>query len=384
MASLHKRERSPFWYAAFTLPDGCRAFRSTKKRGHRAALETCLEWERAAKLGREGRLSENQARQVVADIFVRANAANLPAGTVKEFLDSWLSRKGLEVAESSLVEYNQAARLFLTHLTDKAAKPIDAITAKDISGYRAHLAKRVSGATVNKHLKILRGAWKQALREGLLRENVFERVDLVRESRSRRRAFTLDELRRILAVCNGEWRGMVMFGLYTGQRLGDLAGLTWDNLDTVSGELRLVTHKTDRSMPIPLARPLLAFVETLPAGDKPGAPLFPEIAATLKVSGTGTLSRQFSEILASAGLVAHKKHESEGKGRDGRRSSGGLSFHCLRHTATSLLKNAGVSDVVAREIIGHESEAVSRAYTHIETSTLRKALNAMPDVTTTP
>jgi len=137
-------------------------------------------------------------------------------------------------------------------------------------------------------------------------------------------------------------------------------------------------------MPIPLARPLLAFVETLPAGDKPGAPLFPEIAATLKVSGTGTLSRQFSEILASAGLVAHKKHESEGKGRDGRRSSGGLSFHCLRHTATSLLKNAGVSDVVAREIIGHESEAVSRAYTHIETSTLRKALNAMPDVTTTP
>lgn len=384
MASIHKRERSPFWYAAFILPDGSRAFRSTKKRERRAALETCLEWERAAKLGREGRLSENQARQVVADIFVRANATALPTGTVREFMDGWLSRKSLEVAEASLVEYQQAARLFLAHLADKAAKPMDAITARDIGSYRTHLAKRVSGATVNKHLKILRGAWKLALREGLMRENVFDRVDLVRESRNHRRAFTLDELRRILAVCGHEWRGMVMFGLYTGQRLGDLAGLTWDNLDTVSGELRLVTRKTDRSLPIPLARPLLTFIGTLPAGDKPATPLFPEVAATLRASGTGTLSRQFSEILASAGLVAHKTHEGGGKGRGARRSSGGLSFHCLRHTATSLLKNAGVSDVVAREIIGHDSEAVSRAYTHIESTTLRRALDAMPDVTANP
>jgi hypothetical protein len=45
-----------------------------------------------------------------------------------------------------------------------------------------------------------------------------------------------------------------------------------------------------------------------------------------------------------------------------------------------LLKNAGVSDVVARDIIGHESEAVSRNYTHIDTETKRRAIDAMPDV----
>jgi integrase len=58
-----------------------------------------------------------------------------------------------------------------------------------------------------------------------------------------------------------------------------------------------------------------------------------------------------------------------------------VSFHSLRHTSTSLLKNAGVSDVVARDIIGHESEAISRSYTHIETETKRKAVDSMPDVT---
>ena len=380
MASIHKQKNSPYWYCAFYQPDGARAFKSTKKKNRSEAMGVCIEWEHAAKMGREGRLSEQQARKVVADIFARANSSALPSSSAKEFLDNWLSRKGLELADSSLVEYQQTARLFSEYLGTKAAKPIDNITAKEITGYRAHLAGRVGGATVNKHLRIMRGAWKQALREGLIRDNVFERIDLVKETRSRRRAFTMAELRLILGVCNAEWRGLVMFGLYTGQRLGDCAGLTWDNVDAVSGELRIITGKTDRSMSIPLAEPLAAYIATMPAGDKAGAPLFPGMAALVKSGGTGTLSRQFSEILAGIGLADKKDHKGGGTGRASRRASGGLSFHCLRHTATSLLKNAGVSDVVAREIIGHDSESISRVYTHISKDTLRKAMKSLPNV----
>ena len=46
-----------------------------------------------------------------------------------------------------------------------------------------------------------------------------------------------------------------------------------------------------------------------------------------------------------------------------------------------MLKNAGVSDSVARDIIGHESAAVSANYTHIDPATKRAALDKMPDVT---
>ena len=52
-----------------------------------------------------------------------------------------------------------------------------------------------------------------------------------------------------------------------------------------------------------------------------------------------------------------------------------------RNVHLAKLKNAGVSDVIARDIIGHESEAISRNYTHIETETKRLALDSMPDVT---
>ena len=88
--------------------------------------------------------------------------------------------------------------------------------------------------------------------------------------------------------------------------------------------------------------------------------------------------------MASAGLVQsrgdHQKKEGK-EGRSARRQLSPISFHALRHTATSLLKNAGVSDVVTRDIVGHESAAISRNYTHIEADTKRAALDKLPDVT---
>ena len=61
-----------------------------------------------------------------------------------------------------------------------------------------------------------------------------------------------------------------------------------------------------------------------------------------------------------------------------------MSFHCLRHSATTFLKAAGVSDALAREIIGHDSAVISRGYTHLSTADLRRGIERLPDVTGTP
>ena len=58
-----------------------------------------------------------------------------------------------------------------------------------------------------------------------------------------------------------------------------------------------------------------------------------------------------------------------------------ISFHSLRHSAVTLLKAAGVSDFIAREIIGRESAAVSRQYSHLSTEHKRNAMRNLPDVT---
>jgi hypothetical protein len=46
-----------------------------------------------------------------------------------------------------------------------------------------------------------------------------------------------------------------------------------------------------------------------------------------------------------------------------------------------MLKASGVSDFIAREIIGHESSAVSRQYSHLSTEHKRNAMRNVPDVT---
>jgi hypothetical protein len=100
----------------------------------------------------------------------------------------------------------------------------------------------------------------------------------------------------------------------------------------------------------------------------------------------GTLSGRFYALMAEAGLVEPRKHvrtgcdQSPGRGRDGRRRLVEISFHALRHTATSLMKNAGISPAIVQDVIGHESEAVSANYTHIEESANRRAVEAIPDV----
>jgi len=42
--------------------------------------------------------------------------------------------------------------------------------------------------------------------------------------------------KKLLAVCDDEWKSLVIFRFYIGARLGDLAMLTWQNLGLGSNE----------------------------------------------------------------------------------------------------------------------------------------------------
>lgn len=382
MPSLHKREGSPYWYAAFYYPDGRRAFRSTGKRKKTEAWAVCHEFSRAAKLARDQRLSESRARETIATIYEIGAEDRLDFLSTEQYLKNWLEAKEPELAESSFTEYKKIVGEFLSVMGDKGKGAFEMVSAKELNKFKADLAKRVRPATVNKYLRCLRGAWNDAYKQGLLRDNEFRKIELLRDGRKQkteRRAFTLPELKKILGKCSGEWKGLVLMGLYTGQRLSDIVNLTWQNLDLQNETVQFVTAKTGRAMDIPIAAPLLNYLLTLPAGDKPKAPVFPQLSE-LKQQ---TLSRQFADILRDAGLLsgqAKAPHRAKKDGRDRKRQTNEISFHCLRHTATSLLKNAGVGEAIAMDIIGHQSAAISRTYTHIESEAKRRALDKLPDV----
>jgi len=54
-----------------------------------------------------------------------------------------------------------------------------------------------------------------------------------------------------------------------------------------------------------------------------------------------------------------------GPRRNARRARNELSFHCLRHTAVTLLKDAGIPEAVVMELVGHDSAQMSARCTHV-------------------
>jgi integrase len=168
-------------------------------------------------------------------------------------------------------------------------------------------SRLIAPKTVNHAVKAARMLFKAARRDGVIGENPFEYIPNVRahvRSQEIRSTFSLEQLRAVLAVADPEWKSLVLFGFYTGQRLGDLARLRWNSVDLVNGRLTLVTAKTGKRLLIPLAAPLKQHIESLPREAlSPNAPLHAKACAIVEREGrSGTLSRQFGELLALAGL----------------------------------------------------------------------------------
>jgi integrase len=382
MASIRKdpKGRSPYWYACFEMPNGKRTQRSTKTTSRQEALRMAFQMEDMARDAKSGRLTEKLARKVTADIFQIANKTSLPSSTTRSFLNAWLERKEIENKPNTYLRYKLAVKHFLAYLGELSDRDISHLDASSIAHVRDCLSQDKSPSTANHTVKTIRAALNQAKRDGLIDENEASKVTLLKCKANRRRAFTIDQIKTLLSVASHEWRGIILMGIYIGQRLGDIATIDWSNIDWNERQIHLYTEKNGRHIQVPIADPLMDYLESLPVGDDPKAPIFPKASKTVlnQEGRVSSLSGQFRRLMESAGLVSKRTHQSTGKGRDKTRTFNELTFHSLRHTATSLFKEAGVPHVVVQDIIGHESEAVSRIYTHVGDQAKRDAISKLP------
>lgn len=404
MASLWNDERTENFVACITGIVGSRRVqwkRSTGTSDKRLARRIADELEDAAQGKKNldavraflGTLEDLDTRRIARRSFDEVLRATQGRGidetSTRAFVERWTEANRASVARSTMLKYQQVGREFVASLGGKADQDMSALQKADVTRYRDEMLARVSPSTVKGALKVVKMILIAAEADGVMHRSIVTGKDLrVYESKAAktgRRAFTLPELKTLLAACDDEWRSLILIGFYTGARLGDIALMTWRNVELESSVITYTSRKTDRITRVPMAEPLKVMLMAR-AGDDPNAPLHPRAFAAMQTPGTtSALSTAFRELLAGVGLVAplakesvQKKKRKDGKGRSARRESVDLSFHCLRHTATSLLKMAGVGEAVARDIIGHESPEISRHYTHIEDDTKREAVNKLP------
>jgi integrase len=379
VATVVRQPSCKYWIAAFRDASGRQHRRTTREIDKKRAQAVAEQFERVAK--RKG--SPQRVRQIFSEFYREHYGEDLPFASTRKYALEWLATRQAETSPATHRRYGDAVEKFLTFLGSAADSGLEEISRSQIAAFRDARIQQSATLTANTDLKIIRAVFRSARREGYLFQDPAEGVKTVKNREVfERRPFSIDELRAVLGVADPEWQSLIKFGLYTGQRLGDLACLTWSQIDLDRDEIAITTRKTGKRLLVPIAAPLREHLLTLASGDNPRSPVHPrafEIVAAQN-GRVGTLSNQFSELLVACGLREPQSHKSRGIGRGGKRAGLDLSFHSLRHTAVSLLKDAGVPDAVVMALVGHESAAMSHRYTHVGKEALSRAARSLPEI----
>ena len=326
------------------------------------------------------------ANAVTAD-YVEAITGKAPAKrpTLAGFLESWLAESDVDTTPATMAKYRQVVTEFTAAVNaDSLPVRVDDVTPEQVTRFLAAKALKSSRETAQGFRKILRSVFLKAQDLGYT-----SRIPVPKASRrhasaideSRKRPFTLLEIRDLTARATPFWRYMIIAGFFTGQRMGDLVTLRRSNVHLAENVIRLTSRKTDKRVTIPMAKPLRTLLESIwPKRDDDH--FWPEEAQRYLTIGPSPFSQEFYGLLASVGLVAERgpKHKSKAVGRDAARPSAALGFHNLRHTFVTQIKMAGAPDSVARELAGHSSNVISTHYTHLPVESLAKAILQLPEV----
>jgi integrase len=297
--------------------------------------------------------TERAAKLALVELQRDAAGAKRTKVATSAYLAQWV-RDARNIRPTTRKGY---ASVVTNHLVPTiGAIPLAALSPLDVESMLTTLAPRVSPKMLRNIHATLRRALGQAVRAGLVARNVASRefVDAPRVPSVEPKALSTAEVARVKKAAAGDpVEAIVIVALGTGLRQGELLGLAWEDVDLKGGRLvvrkELVYRagkywreepKTERSKrTVPLSAEVVVAIEAhrerlIAAGFVPIAtgPVFPSRAGR-EVSGSWVTHR-FYAILARAKVDR-------------------VPFKNLRTTFASRLFEAGVSDRLIADLMGH-------------------------------
>jgi integrase len=370
MASLWKREKSPYWVCCYTSTTGQRLKKSTKQRDRKKAWEVCLAIDHAENHAKNGTLTEQAAKKIIGEILERTTGEPLHNYKVYNWLTHWLDMKEQVRANKTTVRYRQVIRDFIASLGNRANLALSHITPKDVLTYRNSITKTGKAArTANLSVKVVSAAFNAAVRQHMIESNPATALESLRVKAEEKGTFTPAQVSKLARAADCDWRGAILLGYYTGARLSDAANMRWSAIDWSNKIIRFTASKTGKAVTLPLHPQLER--ELLKDAGIGNAPLFPTLAGR-GTGGKHGLSGRFNTIMEKAGVEGKRTQASGG------RTLSSLSFHSLRHSFNSALANAGVSQEIRQKLTGHASAEMNAIYTHHELAPLRAAVDKLP------
>ncbi len=323
---------------------------------------------------------------LTSDYFAAVTGRAVAKATASKFIASWLDESKSVTTASTFNKYRQVVREFSSFAEiDSKGLLMEDLTVEHVAGFLADKRKRLAPGTVKGYRRILSSIFLLAQNRGIIKGNPVAlakgRGKSAEDLTTKKRPFTLAEIKTLLDKATPFWRYMMTAGFYSGQSLGDLVTMRAETVDLGAGQITMHRRKTGKQVIIPISKTLQKLLVSIwPKGGK--GFFWPAEAARYEKVGASPFSQEFYDLLADVGMVRARdeKKKGAGKGRSAKRIPQKLGFHNLRHTFVTHLKIGGAVDSVAKELAGHSSSAVNTVYTHLPHDTLAKAINQLPEV----
>jgi integrase len=312
-----------------------------------------------------GKAAIEHAGLTLDDLFERWQRERKPAPrsidecefTVRRFRELYGRLPIADISRQQVREFREAMMKFPTRLSNEEARlPLPEILRR----YERKGVPRASTVSARKRLGFLKTLLRLAVDAGDLQENPADGIRVGEVEWQQRLPFNADDLTVIFTrppfVATGA-RGsiywLMILGLYTGARLGELLqlvpadiqvadGVEFINISTEGGR-RLKTESSRRRVPIHPQLKVLGFIEWVRKRD--GALFADMLPAENDVQVSRDASRELNRLIRAAGIKEKRK-----------------AFHSFRHLFKDICREAGVEEAIGDALTGHAGGGVGRRY----------------------
>lgn len=291
-----------------------------------------------------------------------------------------------------------------------------AATPKRVGRGVSQTGETVSGRTVEVCHNILSRALKDAVREGLIRDNPCAKLDKPKVKSVERLPINADQAKAVLvaaAKAGDPYTAMWTAALLLGARKSELLGLTWDRVDIGKGTINLEWQlqqipwrhgcgkqgaawpcgkKAARACPRKQREvntdfefhPVyegLCFTRPKTSASIRNLPAPPMLVQALAGHKAAAVPNKWGLVWArpDGTPVRHREAVEAWHRACDRAGVPRCDLHATRHTTATLLLEAGVSPEVIAQILGHSSILSTKGYMHVNQQLAQQALAQLGD-----
>ncbi len=273
---------------------------------------------------------------------VFASHAEAENTTLDEALDRYsreisVRKKGHDAELSVMAAWRQSALV---------SRSLATVRSQDLAKIRDAWLREIAPATVRNRFALLSHLFTVARREWGMASlgNPAHDVRLPHTANARDRRLVKDEQARLLTAAQaygGEISSIITWAIETAMCRSEIAGMRWEHLDWKDRVLLIPETKNGTPRQVPLSTVALQVLDGLPC----------RLDGRVWNMRPDSISQAFERVCKAAGIE-------------------GLTFHDLRHEATSRLFEKGLNPMEVAAITGHKTLQMLKRYTHLKAKDL--------------